>query len=806
MSHFADGYRKIHPGSLLSATRESSAPALPPEAIPEDPALRHEQARARRERRVNPLLSAPAGDIADPRTAGQDDAKAEQPAADDLATVAPFAAEPSAHPAETGYFEEAEAPDFSARPALAPARWASMRRSAAIMTVAGAAIGTALALGWPKSYVATSEVLIDPRETQTASMAAPLSSEAAFALVDNQLRVLRSGSMLNAVADRLNLASDSEFNGTSSGIGGILAGVSDLLAGDGGQAVEQRRRRVVEELAKAIQAERVGGSVVRVSASTADPQKSALIANTISELFVAGSARAPGDGGAHLAALRDELEKAERAVEAYKAESGLIDAQGRLITDDEILRVGEQLSTARARTVELNARASSARDADVDSIVTGSLPEQFASPTVAELRARHAELKQQLDRLSVKLGPRHPERLAAEAEMESARQDIRGELRRVAAALQTELKRAVQQEQELAAELARMKSRQASIGDDLVALRDLERDAGAKREAYESALRAAHSGAPAAAAGSASLISRAEPPSQAAGPSLPAFSLAGALAGLLAGLGFGSLRRPRAAAGTLPEHAYDDETAPDAFTGKEADDMNPYFAYAQPEQGSQSQPQQQAPQAAGYPQQPSAFPPAQPHMQQPSPYGYAQPSPMQPMPAYLQAPYPAPSQAAYAPAAPYPQSHQAMPPQMPQPAFPAHYYGAPPPSGYPAMQAPMPHDPWAHQRGFAPQPHPGYAAAPAFAPPAPPVHTVFYVPVPQAAAMPAAAAAEPARRPAREPAPRHAPMREAAYGEDSFVDERTDAAIEEIRQNLRAFREAIEDFAEERSTNRRYGT
>src|SRR5690606_39796062 len=118
----------------------------------------------------------------------------------------------------------------------------------------------------------------------------------------------------------------------------------------------------------------------------------------------------------------------------------------------EILRLGEQVSAARARTVELNARAASTRDANVDSIVTGSLPEQFSSPSLSELRARHAASRQQLDRLSVKLGPRHPERLAAEAEVEATRQEIANELRRVAAALQTELKRAVAKEQQLAAQ------------------------------------------------------------------------------------------------------------------------------------------------------------------------------------------------------------------------------------------------------------------------------------------------------------------------------------------------------------------
>src|SRR5690606_5595519 len=102
-----------------------------------------------------------------------------------------------------------------------------------------------------------------------------------------------------------------------------------------------------------------------------------------------------------------------------------------------------------------------------------------------------------------------------------------------------ELKRAVEQEQDLAGQLARMKVRQGDIGEDLVRLRELERDSQVKRAAYERAMQASQSGG----ATGASIISHAEPPLRASGPSVSAFSLAGALAGLLAGLGFGGWRR-----------------------------------------------------------------------------------------------------------------------------------------------------------------------------------------------------------------------------------------------------------------------
>ncbi|TIN45120.1 MAG: hypothetical protein E5Y30_45685, partial [Mesorhizobium sp.] len=68
----------------------------------------------------------------------------------------------------------------------------------------------------------------------------------------------------------------------------------------------------------------------------------------------------------------------------------------------------EQLSVARARTLELNARAASARSVDVNSVLTGTLPEEINSNTMSDLRSQYASLKQEADRAAIRFGPRHP--------------------------------------------------------------------------------------------------------------------------------------------------------------------------------------------------------------------------------------------------------------------------------------------------------------------------------------------------------------------------------------------------------------
>ena len=222
----------------------------------------------------------------------------------------------------------------------------------------------------------------------------------------------------------------------------------------------------------------------------------------------------------------------------------LVDAQGKLISDDELVKLNEQLSIARARTIELNARAQSTRSINVDAVLGGGLPEELASSVMSELRSQYAAMKQEADQLSVRLGPRHPQYLAMQAQLSGAREQIANELRRIVATVQTDLKRAVQQEQDLAARLAQLKVRSGDVNVDLVTLRELEREAAAKRAVYEGyLLRAKETGEQRDInTANMSVISPAFPPIDPTGPSRATITLGGMMLGFIAGIALGVLR------------------------------------------------------------------------------------------------------------------------------------------------------------------------------------------------------------------------------------------------------------------------
>ncbi|MEX0344473.1 MAG: GumC family protein [Rhizobiaceae bacterium] len=545
-----------------------------------NPALQHRLARSRREARPNPLLHALAtkpdpdkqaeaeigaefaNDLESDFDGSQTvrDRNARRTREDGRSAKDDFNAANDDRHGTRRYDENGSDPY---RPLIDPVTVIdSIRRSKrliAAMTIAGALAGVLIAFATPKQYESFAELLVDPRNIRIVDrelVNSDVSPNTAIAIVENQMRIMTSSTVVNKVVDRLNLDTDPEFNGASTGfrIPNLIGELRSLLARrDDSSGTGRTHAIAVQALLESLEVERSGRTfVVTVGVKTQNAEKSALIANTVVDVFLENSTaslsstavRAASELGGKLDELRRSVEEAERKVETFKGERDLIDARGRLIGDDEIIKINDQLATARARTIELSARAASARSVDVNVVIGGALPEGVNSTLVTELRSQYAELLRQASQSAVKYGSKHPQSRAIQAQIDGARQQLQTELRRIAASMQVELKRAVELEQKLSARLAALKARQVNVSDDMVTLRELERDAAAKRAVYESyLLRARETGEQKDLnQANMSLISPAAAPLDPVGPSRSMIAIAGTLAGFLLGVGIGGAR------------------------------------------------------------------------------------------------------------------------------------------------------------------------------------------------------------------------------------------------------------------------
>ncbi|MCI5078402.1 GumC family protein [Oricola sp.] len=750
---------------------------------------RHRRARLAREgRKQNPLLQRLAADgRVEPH--GLDDEPADEVMQDPWAQDDAFAHD-DAFPAGDAAAEPREAPAAHDEPQFAEreifigrARRAAVEDDApasdgaggivatlrdwrlpiAALTGIGLAAGLAVALSAPQRYTAHARLLLDPRQVELlGGGVAPANpdGELARAIVDSQLGLIRSPALLGKVVQRANLQDDPEFNGVNDTLGGVFGSVRafwSIVTGD--DTVDERGRSAMQALDDRLAAERARDTfIVDIGVTTLDAQKSARIADEVTTAFIeeretlrAKSAGAVSTAlGGRLESLRADVEAAERALQRYRAENGLLGPEGRLVTDDELTVVTGQLAAAKAATIAAQARADTAGSADVVSILSGGLPQELVTDTLSALRAQHAAERREIASLRNALGPRHPKLGEAEAALRSVEADIAAELRRIVEGAQADLRRATQAEQTLAASLAELKAASVHTSEAGIGLRELQRKVDAARQLYEAALLRAREAGEIETLGTADIqvIAPAEAPQQPSSLSRMSVIAGFGGAGLALGLTLALLAGLRRALSTPANRAQALEIA-DAASGFDARQDELEYDRSGIDAADAGQADEgiefddNASEADMYPYPPHyyAYPPQADPAQQP----VAQPAPWpaQPMPVAY-----APPQPVYA----WPMPAQPMPPQP--------YAGAYPPYGWPVPPQPMP----AQQMPTHQMPQHAMPAQPAPA----------YAPPPQAPAPRATAPRAP-----QPPAPNE--------------------ELEDLRQSVRDLRDTVETLMRRRS-------
>lgn len=427
-------------------------------------------------------------------------------------------------------------------------------------TIVGGVFAGAYAMTLPKLWIASSDILVDPRQIRAVGdqlTTDQLPTDASLAVVESQARIVKSNSVLLKVIDAANLKQDPEFNGSlaPSGLGGLWQRASSANE----QNIESR---VLNHLHKVINVNRDEKTFIfSISAETRDPEKSARLANIVSSVFQRELASMQSDAvrrtsdelAGRLADLRMKLEEAEKAAESFRNSNDLVNVDGKLIVDNDLKLLNEKLSALRVETAGLRAKITSIAKMSASSGSDLALPEDVSSDTIAVLRTRYADLSKELEAIAARYGPQHPKYIEASSQAGGMRNQIREELGRIRSALQVELDRSLQQEVALTSRLRELKDTQASNNDRLVTLRELEREAAARRSVYESfLLRTRETGEQEAITlANVQVLSEARPPLEPIGPSRKIIALGGLIAGfgvgalIALGLNFARLRKNR---------------------------------------------------------------------------------------------------------------------------------------------------------------------------------------------------------------------------------------------------------------------
>lgn len=380
------------------------------------------------------------------------------------------------------------------------------RRKVAIASAA--LIGACLAVTVGKSltprYTATAQLYVDPRELQLVDRElTPRAQDVSgmSMVVESQARLITSNSVLLQVIQQAGLDKDPEFGGGGDGksLTSSLLGLIGLQPRAPSAAeTKEVQLAALDALNKHITIRKTEKSfIVDVEVWSTDPAKAAMLANTLTNTYLKDSRnsqalaarRATSELSGRLKELRERLRNAETALATYKAQNNFVGTQDALISDQQLSASNQRLSAARAATMDAQARLDQIEANKRTAADAGAIPEALQSPTIANLRAQYADARKKYAEQTAELGPRHPALRQTEKQVEDLKRTISEEIDRFALSAKNDLTRARDYEASLNRALEVQKRQSVQLSQAAVRLRELEREADASRDVYQSFLK-----------------------------------------------------------------------------------------------------------------------------------------------------------------------------------------------------------------------------------------------------------------------------------------------------------------------------
>lgn len=364
-------------------------------------------------------------------------------------------------------------------------RWIIAGTLALVVVASGALISQITPL-----YTATAKVMVDPRQANIVDLDQVISGlPANVETIQSEIEVLGSRTLAAKVVDYTGLMQRPEFNRA---ISSKDAAIDDTANTPVSAELTQQRNRVIDRFLAALDVSSVGRSrVIDISFQAADPKLSADVANAVAELYLVAQLESKFDAtrratqwlNERLEQLRIDAEVAEIAVERFKTAM----AQNR---DAKSLVGRRQEITTMLASVRTTRDAAKLAVADLQKFDPERAEANNQWPS-DELRARYeAWLSLEEDKVakSREIGPRHPDMVALNDKINTARARYDDSLNQLVATAENQLRNTEQKLVELQAEMSQITNLVDDPNAADVRLRTLTREAQASRTLYETFL------------------------------------------------------------------------------------------------------------------------------------------------------------------------------------------------------------------------------------------------------------------------------------------------------------------------------
>lgn len=318
------------------------------------------------------------------------------------------------------------------------------------LILAATAVATYL---WPKQWSATTSLVAEFRSSDPV-MGQALPPQMIPGYLATQADIVRSQAVAQKVVRILNLDRDAgwraKFQKEAEGRGSLPQWI-------GAQLIEDLRVRPARESA-----------VLSITYTSDAPKAAADIANAFARAYIDTNlelrTQPARDNTAwfdeRTRALRAEMENAQQKLSAYQTKQGITASEERV--DQETSRLDQlnaQLATLESQTYDASTRHRLARDYLARGAPIDAIPEVLQSPIVQSLKSELSRQEAQLREQATIYGPNHPLYRAQVAEVESVREKLREESRKVLEGLENAFTIARDREAQVRAAAAAQKNR-----------------------------------------------------------------------------------------------------------------------------------------------------------------------------------------------------------------------------------------------------------------------------------------------------------------------------------------------------------
>lgn len=243
------------------------------------------------------------------------------------------------------------------------------------------------------TYSSVASVMLESREEQVVDLQSVVGGLSAdTTAINTELEVLTSRSLIGKAVDVLNLGDDPEFNGAltpPSWLDRMKAEVKQAIglipdpesdAPPSALDIRRTEEAVVQTVSRHISVRNVPQSLVfEITANSTDPEKAALIADTIADVYIRNQVEVKFDAleqatswlSERVSSLRVDLQESESQLNAFRSDSDLI-------SPETLSALEVQLKDLRDRTMGLQ-QTQDALNARLEAYEAAQTPEAVAA-------------------------------------------------------------------------------------------------------------------------------------------------------------------------------------------------------------------------------------------------------------------------------------------------------------------------------------------------------------------------------------------------------------------------------------------